>query len=141
MVKTCTKCGLEKSIADFHRSNATSDGIRTHCKECRISENSRNNPRRNEALKNRFPSPDKAVYAFLDGKEIIYIGESHMASRRIAMHYGDKSVCFCPEINPLERKKRFSYAILWYGDSDSDRKSQEKELIKLHQPKFNKTHK
>ena len=84
---------------------------------------------------------NNAVYAFLDGSEIVYIGSSKEASKRIRRHFNDNSGVFCEDINPLKRKLRFNWKILWYGDNGQDyyRLSQEKELIKLHKPKYNKT--
>lgn len=34
-VKTCTKCGEEKSLDDFHRRKASKDGREASCKTCR----------------------------------------------------------------------------------------------------------
>ena len=110
------------------------------CTRCKSMDAERN-PRRNDIFKLKYPAPDKAVYAFLEGNEIVYIGESDNCSFRINNHFNNKSPInnsVFKEINVLERKKRFSYVILWEGDNDEYRKSQEKELIKLHQPKFNK---
>lgn len=33
-MKTCTKCSIEKSLSDFHKSKAESDGLRSWCKSC-----------------------------------------------------------------------------------------------------------
>ena len=32
--KTCTKCGLSKASADFHKRSLASDGLMSQCKEC-----------------------------------------------------------------------------------------------------------
>lgn len=34
-MKICTKCGIEKSKSEFHKSNKTKDGIITQCKPCK----------------------------------------------------------------------------------------------------------
>lgn len=34
LMKTCTKCGLEKEPTDFHRSKRTRDGLNWWCAEC-----------------------------------------------------------------------------------------------------------
>ena len=34
-VKTCSKCGVEKSFDDFHKNKLTVDGRQGYCKECR----------------------------------------------------------------------------------------------------------
>lgn len=34
-MKTCTKCGVEKSLDDFHRRKTAKDGRSSHCRECR----------------------------------------------------------------------------------------------------------
>ena len=36
-MKTCGKCGLEKSLEDFHRSSRSPDGRQARCKECAAS--------------------------------------------------------------------------------------------------------
>ena len=137
-IKICTRCGERKPLIDFRKDASRPGGFHSWCKICNSQTNT--NGERNNRFKFKYPAPDKCVYAFLEEKEIVYVGESAVTSRRIAMHYGDSQSCFCPEINKLERKKRFKYVILWHGDDDSMRKQQEKELIKLHQPEYNTTH-
>ena len=34
MIKTCTKCNLEKSLAGFRRDKTRKDGYRSECKAC-----------------------------------------------------------------------------------------------------------
>lgn len=34
LTKICTKCGTEKSIDEFNKSNRTKDGKNNHCKQC-----------------------------------------------------------------------------------------------------------
>ena len=36
--KTCTKCGKDKILSEFHKMESNIDGYRTTCKQCRISE-------------------------------------------------------------------------------------------------------
>jgi hypothetical protein len=33
-VKTCSKCKVEKSVADFHRQTRAKDGLNWYCKSC-----------------------------------------------------------------------------------------------------------
>jgi hypothetical protein len=33
--KICSKCQIEKSLTEFHRSNQTKDGYKYYCKICR----------------------------------------------------------------------------------------------------------
>lgn len=33
--KICTKCGVKKNVTQFHKSNATKDGLQTWCKLCK----------------------------------------------------------------------------------------------------------
>lgn len=35
MAKTCTKCGEEKSLEDFHKNKSRKDGLYFYCKACR----------------------------------------------------------------------------------------------------------
>lgn len=39
MIKTCFKCGIEKSLDDFYRHNEMSDGHLNKCKECSKKDN------------------------------------------------------------------------------------------------------
>lgn len=34
--KKCTKCGLTKSAADFHKHNRKPDGLQCWCKQCKL---------------------------------------------------------------------------------------------------------
>lgn len=36
-MKTCTKCGSEKSLAEFSKDRSKPDGMRSHCKACVIA--------------------------------------------------------------------------------------------------------
>lgn len=38
LFKTCASCRVEKPISDFHRQIISSDGLRSKCKSCRVSE-------------------------------------------------------------------------------------------------------
>ena len=33
--KLCSKCGVEKPFSDFHKNKWSTDGLQTHCKDCR----------------------------------------------------------------------------------------------------------
>ncbi len=35
-MKTCTVCGREKSLGEFHTRRGNLDGHRNHCRKCRI---------------------------------------------------------------------------------------------------------
>jgi hypothetical protein len=37
IIKTCKTCGVEKSLAEFHRNKANKDGHEIHCKVCRLA--------------------------------------------------------------------------------------------------------
>ena len=139
MVKICSKCKEEKTIDEFY---VILGKVYSKCKSCQKKAVL---PTKNKFALKQYPAvTQNCVYAFKDGDEIVYIGESDRVSYRIWEHLNQKSITsksFCKELNVLERKKRFTWHILWYGDEgqDSYRLYQEKELIKLHQPKYNKT--
>lgn len=142
IMKKCAVCKEEHPETNYTKNRSMKDGLQIQCKKCTKSYNDRANSTRNEFARRHYKTPhDKCVYAFKDGNEIVYIGESVVTSYRIWEHYvqgGSKSKSFCKHLNSLERKKRYRWNILWHGDSDEDRKHQEKCLIQLHQPKFNK---
>ena len=100
--------------------------------------------KRSDYCRGQYPTPlDSCVYALKADNEIVYIGESSKTPWRLYQHYNNncnKSIFHKNNINKLLRKRDYSWHILWYGDNDEYRKYQEKELIKLHQPKFNKRH-
>lgn len=41
MTKTCSKCGQEKDIEEFHRNKKSKDGRHWHCKACKSAYNKR----------------------------------------------------------------------------------------------------
>ena len=133
--KTCAKCAEEKLLTEFHVHKTSKDGRRSNCIECKTQWNDQ----RNERFKEAYPAPDKGVYGIKDPKgELIYIGESDELSNRIYRHFNQRSnkSTVCYKLNG--DMENITYDILWYGDDDSDRKYQEKVLVDLHRPKFNK---
>ena len=140
-LKKCCTCEKELPVAEFHSYSLSSDGLQPRCKSCKKESNKKHNSNRSSYARMKYPvKEDKIVYAFKDGNEIVYIGETDKGAWRIYEHYNHPNgKTFCKELNKLERQKRFSWHVLWYGDNDEYRKYQEKELIKLHKPKYNKT--
>ena len=56
-MKTCAKCGVEKRSNEFHRDNATLDGLVSHCKACRNATTRESQRRRRaERLASNFES-------------------------------------------------------------------------------------
>lgn len=37
-MKTCTNCGINKDLSDFHRASKAKDGLQNQCRECRNAE-------------------------------------------------------------------------------------------------------
>ena len=140
MQNTCS-CGY--TGFNFSPSQFRSGG---KCRPCRRKDakvwNSEMHNRRSALEAMKYPTPHlKCVYAFTKGSEIVYIGSSTKTPHRIYNHYNDvadKGKSFCHEIPPLMRQLNYNWVILWYGDNDEYLKSQEKALIQIHQPKFNK---
>jgi len=48
--KKCTKCGVEKPHADFHKDKAKKDGLKSRCKSCRAAYSMANREHRAEYL-------------------------------------------------------------------------------------------
>lgn len=46
--KRCSKCGITKTIADFHKSGSHKDGLKCHCKECAIKDAAEYNKKHSE---------------------------------------------------------------------------------------------
>lgn len=38
-MKKCTRCGSEKTVAEFNRNRTSKDGLQTRCKSCQIEAN------------------------------------------------------------------------------------------------------
>jgi len=55
-MKTCTKCGEEKPLAEFHRRKVSKDGFSYRCKAC----NSRSGRRNYDANRERYLKQSKA---------------------------------------------------------------------------------
>ena len=55
-MKTCGKCGQEKTLSEFHRSSSKKDGVQAHCKVCSLKRatkwNADNRDRRLEYFRN-----------------------------------------------------------------------------------------
>lgn len=134
MVKYCSKCDKEKS--NWYKNKSTNDGLDVICKDCRKGWNSKQNANRNRHQDRHYPTPhDKCVYAIMDKDEIVYIGESMHTPFRLWRHFrGDKGQTSLVEV----RKPHWTYQILWYGDDDEHRKYQEKQLVQLHRPRYNR---
>ena len=136
-LKECKFCNKEKELTEFNKHNSRKDGLQPQCRAC----HKKFNDSRKHNYKSRYNVPDKCVYAFKEGKEFMYIGESDRTPYRIAEHLDNHTGrSFAPDVSSLYRKSKWSWHILWYGNDDANRKSQEKELIKLHRPKYNKRH-
>ena len=141
--KKCSRCNRLEGDVRHSGDEVVFSETSKRCDRCHEYNRNIVNPNRNSYAKSKFPTPhDKCVYAFKEGDEIVYIGESCLTSFRLNEHYlGHRGFAGRHGINKLEFQKRFTWHILWHGNNDDYRISQEKELIKLHQPKFNKTHK
>lgn len=78
-VKTCTKCGIEKSLSEFHKSRSTKDGLTYRCKTCK-SEYGRKTRRTPRGLYSQIKARNKyyADHPFLisiDAFEEWYVNE------------------------------------------------------------------
>ena len=136
MVKKCTKCREEKDLDLFRIQSSNKDGRHSWCKKCYNEVYSKN---RHLSHSREYSGHRNMVYGFKENDEFVYIGETKNGGFRIWEHYNDKVKSFCKELSPFERQLKYKFHVLWYGDNDEYRKYQEKELIKLHKPKYNKT--
>ena len=141
ILKTCSRCKKEEG-------DLTPEGNPTYfiagykrCARC-TSQNESRNARIVNERRAMYPTPhDTIVYAFKEGNEFVYIGSTKEGPLRIWEHLNKKSmksVFHCLGINRLQREMRFSWHVLWNGDEIKNAHHQEKMLIQIHQPKFNK---
>ena len=66
------------------------------------------------------------VYFLYDGEELVYIGQGWNCLLRVAEH------------TRKESDKRFTHWTFTLVESESERKALERELRRLHAPKYNK---
>ena len=145
-IKTCRKCGY---VGD----NFTPKDVNNWCRTCRSKRNkSHENPkfhgdqnkRSNTYKKWGIGLSNKCVYAIYCKftKEIVYIGESNQAPRRMFLHFRDAitgtSKIFTKHLLPDERCEYYHYKELWNGNDDNERKQKEIELIRKYKPILNK---
>ena len=88
MSKLCKKCNTIKSLDGFSKCSSAKDGKQAWCSECHRNRNNNElNPDRHNRYNNKYPAPEKAVYAILnENKTIVYIGESERTSLRLIEH-------------------------------------------------------
>lgn len=149
MVETMRICAMNKCVEGDERSFGTVsfdkkklNGDHYKCCDHCVDNYKRKDGRRNDIERRKFNTPyDNIVYGFKEGKDFVYIGSSSDGPLRMYEHMykkSGKSVFHAKGINRLMRELRFQPVVLWNGDSDEDRLHQEKALIQIHQPKFNK---
>jgi len=90
MVKTCTKCGVEKSFGEYYKHPNGKYGLQARCKSCRkktTREHDKNNPDKVYTRnKNHHNKLGKGVYGIFSGETCLYVGESVAIQRRINHH-------------------------------------------------------
>ena len=142
MTKKCRICEEEKVSTEFHLHKANSDGLRAECKECRKTRDKRWMGK--GAVISRYNqqygiNQSIMTYAFKEGDEIVYVGSTNHGGFRIWEHYNKNTIAsFARHESPLLRQMKYTFHIVWYGDSKDDAFHHEKLWIQIHQPKFNK---
>ena len=66
------------------------------------------------------------IYFLYDGEELVYIGQGWNCFLRVAEH------------TRKESDKRFTHWTFMHVESESERRAVERELRRLHAPKYNK---
>ena len=142
--KQCSRCRKETGDLDPEGNKVFFRIGYNRCDRC-TRDNKARNSRILEERRLLYPTPfNNIVYGFKENGEFIYIGSSKDGPLRIWEHMEKKSmksIFHTNGINKLYRKMNFTWHVIWNGDDgDNDtRLYQEKELIKLHKPKYNKT--
>ena len=144
MNKSCNRCEvkLEEGV------NITPSRVKNKQWQCKTCHNEyykkyykNNKSHYNQVQKQEHKIPS-AIYAILENKKIIYIGESKRPLGRIYHHFcktGIKASNISMALfdGELEREN-LSYRILEKIEDKIERKSREQELITEYQPKYNK---
>ena len=116
------------------------------CDQCRDRNNRDWWNRVNEVSKSSYNTiSNNCVYGMVDRvtDTLIYIGSSKNTPYRLYQHFDAKGGNTAHKFmsgDPIVRKKNYNWKILWYGNDgqDDERIHQEKSLIQIHQPEFNK---
>lgn len=126
--KKCYTCRKSRLATSF--SYYSSGTLRTNCKKCRR----RASKLQGLVFHKYYPVEQRIVYSLLDGEgKIVYIGESYQGPYRIYTHLcGHSHLCR----RGIDTSK-WSYKVLWTGESHAKRIREEKRLINLHKPKHN----
>ena len=142
--KKCAVCKETKLTSEFNLNRSMRDGIDTRCKPCNTERNKRIYKIRSSMENSKYGMPSSnCVYGIKKDGVFVYIGSSVNAPWRVHLHMtrkkGDSRTCL-RDFTPLERQLNFKWHVLWYGDigMNDERVHQEKNLIQIHQPKFNK---
>ena len=141
------KCGTCKKELPLHKYTPYyQDKGHGRCRDCEREYNVIKNQTRHFMFNKRYPVVSKnIVYCFKENDEVIYVGYTTRGSQRIYEHYNHKpGKCtnfFAHDENPLQRQKRFRYEVLFHCEEPDHSllRNKEKELIKSHKPKYNKT--
>ena len=139
--ETCGRCRHSEGDVRNDGSVVIMSTSRT-CTKCRDRDLVRNKKRNNFSKDYRL-SHQNCVYALTDKGSIVYIGSSKNTSYRLYEHFKCRkggSHKFNRNENLLQIQVKYGWSILWFGDDGDDdtRVHQEKTLIQIHQPKFNK---
>ncbi len=91
MTKTCTKCGVEKALSEFHKDKSKKDGLRSSCKSCKSLQNSQyreNNKEKELERDHQYRKNLPAGIYKITNKQtgFIYIGCSTQLKRRFRVH-------------------------------------------------------
>ena len=134
-VKTCTKCGVEKPLGEFHANNSRRDGRQSACATCKnaymavryAADPDRFLARQATYKRSTAFRSGPCTYLYRVGMEIIYVGRSDEVGRRLSNH-------------ALRRKpwvvEAYSVEVRRHG-SLGDSLVHEARLIATFQPKYN----
>lgn len=129
--KVCSRCFIEKPLIDFTRDTKGTNGLKSHCNECRKPYYKK--------IKSDFYNP--AVYSITNktNGELLYIGETETPEIRKERHFCDYSkspiskLILSGEINP----DVLEFNIIEYVEDRTQRLLRETHWIKEKNPKYN----
>lgn len=58
-LKSCTKCGVDKPVSEFHKDASTKDGLRRWCKDCAKDHHVQHREQRNAKLRERYAADEE----------------------------------------------------------------------------------
>lgn len=137
MVKTCTKCKVEKEVAEFNKYKKAKDGLQYNCKSCRKQYRQENK----ERIKERNKKYNQANKERRNEKQKEYYQANKEKLKEIAKEYRQDNKEYYKELNKEYRQSNKEiikqYRKKYYQDNKEREKEYKKEWFQSNKEKVN----